>query len=93
MCGICGEIRFGGAPAQAASVARMAEKLAPRGPDGVGLVAHGRVAFGHRRLKIIDLSEAVEEAEVRVRVEMCEFHRRRVMVPEGIFAYKSRLGK
>ena len=35
----------------------MTETLAPRGPDGSGLVAQGRVAFGHRRLKIIDLSE------------------------------------
>jgi asparagine synthase (glutamine-hydrolysing) len=42
----------------------MAEKLAPRGPDGVGLVAHGRVAFGHRRLRIIDLSEAAQQPMV-----------------------------
>ena len=34
----------------------MTEALAPRGPDGGGIVAQGRVAFGHRRLKIIDLS-------------------------------------
>jgi len=40
------------------AVARMAETMAPRGPDGSGVVAHGRVAFGHRRLSIIDLSEA-----------------------------------
>lgn len=30
--------------------------LAPRGPDGSGIAAQGPVAFGHRRLKIIDLS-------------------------------------
>jgi len=36
----------------------MAETMAPRGSDGSGVVAHGRVAFGHRRLSIIDLSEA-----------------------------------
>jgi len=34
----------------------MTEALAPRGPDGSGVVAQGPVAFGHRRLKIIDLS-------------------------------------
>ena len=28
-----------------------------RGPDGTGVHAMGRVAFGHRRLKILDLSE------------------------------------
>lgn len=32
--------------------------MAPRGPDGSGVWAQGRVALGHRRLKIIDLSEA-----------------------------------
>ena len=57
MCGITGEIRFDGGFADAAAVARMTEALAPRGPDGSGIAAQGRVAFGHRRLKIIDLSE------------------------------------
>jgi len=36
----------------------MAETMAPRGPDGAGVWSQGRVALGHRRLKIIDLSEA-----------------------------------
>jgi asparagine synthase (glutamine-hydrolysing) len=36
----------------------MAESMAPRGPDGSGVVIRGRVGFGHRRLKIIDLSDA-----------------------------------
>jgi len=58
VCGICGEITFDGSPADVGAVARMADCLAPRGPDGSGLVARGRVAFGHRRLQIIDLSEA-----------------------------------
>jgi len=35
----------------------MTEALTPRGPDGTGIIARGPVAFGHRRLKIIDLSE------------------------------------
>ncbi|MFN3953271.1 MAG: N-acetylglutaminylglutamine amidotransferase [Pararhodobacter sp.] len=63
MCGICGEIRFGngGALASAASIERMADAMAPRGPDGAGLVLRGRVGFGHRRLKIIDLSEAAAQ--------------------------------
>jgi asparagine synthase (glutamine-hydrolysing) len=57
MCGVCGEIRIDGKRASAAAVERMADAMAPRGPDGAGIVARGRVAFGHRRLKIIDLSE------------------------------------
>jgi asparagine synthase (glutamine-hydrolysing) len=42
----------------------MTESLRARGPDGVGVVAHGRVAFGHRRLKIIDLSDASKQPMV-----------------------------
>ncbi|MEM6848778.1 MAG: asparagine synthase (glutamine-hydrolyzing), partial [Pseudomonadota bacterium] len=58
MCGICGEIRLDGSGASASTVERMANAMAPRGPDGAGVVAQGYVAFGHRRLKIIDLSDA-----------------------------------
>ncbi len=36
----------------------MAAVMAPRGPDGAGTWSQGRVALGHRRLKIIDLTEA-----------------------------------
>lgn len=35
--------------------------MTPRGPDGTGMVLHGRAGFGHRRLKIIDLSEAAAQ--------------------------------
>jgi asparagine synthase (glutamine-hydrolysing) len=35
----------------------MAEVMAPRGPDSAGVWSQGRVALGHRRLKIIDLTE------------------------------------
>jgi asparagine synthase (glutamine-hydrolysing) len=58
MCGLCGEITFDGTPADAAAVDRMVECLAPRGPDGQGSWSSGRVAFGHRRLSVIDLSPA-----------------------------------
>jgi asparagine synthase (glutamine-hydrolysing) len=64
MCGICGEVRLDNQPASAAAVTAMAETLAPRGPDGNGLFAHGRVVLGHRRLKIIDLSEAAQQPMV-----------------------------
>ena len=58
MCGICGEIVFNGGRASAGRIERMADAMAPRGPDGAGVVVRGNVGFGHRRLKIIDLSEA-----------------------------------
>jgi len=57
MCGITGEFRFDGRPASVDTVAKMARALQRRGPDNVGVVAHGNVALGHRRLQIIDLSE------------------------------------
>jgi asparagine synthase (glutamine-hydrolysing) len=56
MCGLAGEIHFGG-EADAAGVARMAATMSDRGPDGSGSWAHGGIALAHRRLKIIDLSE------------------------------------
>jgi asparagine synthase (glutamine-hydrolysing) len=61
MCGICGEITFDGTAASAARIERIADALAPRGPDGAGLVLRGPVGFGHRRLKIIDLTEAAAQ--------------------------------
>jgi asparagine synthase (glutamine-hydrolysing) len=56
MCGLSGEIRFDGSMADTTAVARMVDALVPRGPDGQGTWSNGRVAFGHRRLSVIDLS-------------------------------------
>lgn len=64
MCGITGEIRFDDQAADATAVGRMAQVLQPRGPDAGGSVQQGRVAFGHRRLKIIDLSERAQQPMV-----------------------------
>ncbi len=62
MCGITGLLRIGGGDTDALSgLAReMALRLAYRGPDAAGAFADGEsgVAFGHRRLSIIDLTEA-----------------------------------
>jgi asparagine synthase (glutamine-hydrolysing) len=56
MCGLTGEIRFDGRPADVAALERSCAVLAPRGPDGSGVWGQGPVALGHRRLSIIDLS-------------------------------------
>src|SRR3954449_64171 len=56
MCGLSGEITFDGSLADTAAVDRMVCALVPRGPDGQGSWSSGRVAFGHRRLSVIDLS-------------------------------------
>jgi asparagine synthase (glutamine-hydrolysing) len=57
MCGIAGEIRFDSSPASARRVRRMMDAQERRGPDSHGLADFGRVVFGHRRLKIVDLSD------------------------------------
>ncbi|HET9679349.1 MAG TPA: N-acetylglutaminylglutamine amidotransferase [Gammaproteobacteria bacterium] len=57
MCGIAGEIRFDGRLPNTLAVTRMADCMTSRGPDGRGFFSQGNVSFGHRRLKIIDLSE------------------------------------
>ncbi|QJS08514.1 N-acetylglutaminylglutamine amidotransferase [Streptomyces argyrophyllae] len=58
MCGLSGEVRFDGRSPDLAAVERMTERLADRGPDGQGTWRRGAVALGHRRLKIIDLSDS-----------------------------------
>lgn len=58
MCGIAGELRFDNQAADLAAVERITHHLAPRGPDAHGFHSRGPVAFGHRRLKIMDLAEA-----------------------------------
>lgn len=58
MCGATGEVRLDGKSPDVPAVTAMAEVMVPRGPDAAGVWSQGRVALGHRRLKIIDLSEA-----------------------------------
>ncbi len=56
MCGICGELRLDGAPANLDVIQRMMAELTRRGPDHGGSYSDGALGFGHRRLAIIDLS-------------------------------------
>jgi asparagine synthase (glutamine-hydrolysing) len=57
MCGICGEYRLDGGQPQLSSIHAMMDNLEKRGPDNSGSYADGPIAFGHRRLAILDLSE------------------------------------
>ncbi|MCV9909472.1 N-acetylglutaminylglutamine amidotransferase [Brucella sp. HL-2] len=61
MCGICGEVRFDGGMPSVTAISKMADILAPRGPDASGIVVRGNVGFGHRRLRILDLSEKSQQ--------------------------------
>jgi asparagine synthase (glutamine-hydrolysing) len=64
MCGLCGDITFDDSPASVEALTAMTQALAPRGPDADGILARGRLGFGHRRLKIIDLSEKAQQPMV-----------------------------
>jgi asparagine synthase (glutamine-hydrolysing) len=61
MCGICGELRLDGARPDLTAIARMMTALARRGPDHEGSHSDGPLAFGHRRLAVIDLSESSDQ--------------------------------
>ena len=62
MCGICGKISPNDSKVEQDLLTRMTELLAHRGPDGDGTyIHHGprlSAGLGHRRLSIIDLSNA-----------------------------------
>ena len=64
MCGMCGELRFDGQAPDMGAISRMSDQLARRGPDSAGSYCHGPLAFGHRRLSIIDLSEQANQPMV-----------------------------
>ena len=55
MCGIAGIVAMHGARPERETVERMRDSLVHRGPDDDGLLMHDSVAFGMRRLAIIDL--------------------------------------
>jgi asparagine synthase (glutamine-hydrolysing) len=57
MCGIAGIFDTRQRP-EAATLDRMLDVLVHRGPDGSGTYFDGGVALGHRRLSIIDISNA-----------------------------------
>lgn len=58
MCGIAGIYNITGEPADAQLLARLAETIAHRGPDGQRIFTEGGLGLAHRHLRIIDLSDA-----------------------------------
>jgi len=64
MCGFSGEVRFDGASPSISVIENMNAVMVPRGPDGGGIFQMNRLAVGHRRLKIIDLSEHAQQPMV-----------------------------
>ncbi len=64
MCGICGELRFDKSAPDMDALRRMTARLNLRGPDHEGYYSDGALAFGHRRLAIIDLSSDADQPMV-----------------------------
>jgi asparagine synthase (glutamine-hydrolysing) len=64
MCGICGKVVLDGVPPEETFIHGMCDVLAHRGPDAEGVFIRSaetggaRVGLGHRRLSVIDLSDA-----------------------------------
>tara|TARA_Y100001968_G_scaffold332789_1_gene392261 strand:+ start:227 stop:2119 length:1893 start_codon:yes stop_codon:yes gene_type:complete len=58
MCGITGIINFDLEPTSATLLKQMTDAIKHRGPDGEGHFIWNNVGLGHRRLAIIDLSQA-----------------------------------
>ena len=56
MCGIAGYIPHYGNEPNLLRLEEMCNRLVHRGPDAAGYFCDDRVALGHRRLSIIDLS-------------------------------------
>ena len=61
MCGIAGQLNFDGRPVDRERLTSMATRLAHRGPDGSGVQTFGVAGLAHRRLKIIDLTDAARQ--------------------------------
>jgi asparagine synthase (glutamine-hydrolysing) len=58
VCGIAGIYRQDGGPVEQAWLGAMADRLCHRGPDADGFLAEPGLGFAHRRLSVIDVSDA-----------------------------------
>jgi asparagine synthase (glutamine-hydrolysing) len=61
VCGLAGIVNRTGEPVAPEVLKRMTDAISHRGPDGEGQHIDGGCGLGHRRLSIIDLSEAAAQ--------------------------------
>ena len=61
MCGIVGQVNFDQTPVCPKNLKMMTDVIAHRGPDGAGHWMDNNIGLGHRRLSIIDLSNAASQ--------------------------------
>ena len=63
MCGIAGIINFKSQPLDSRPIKKMTESIFHRGPDDSGYFKDDNVAFGFRRLSVIDLKHGHQPME------------------------------
>src|SRR5688572_4773533 len=61
MCGIAGILNFNNSSPDPSLIRAMNNCMQHRGPDAEAFYESGPIALGHRRLSIIDLSEAANQ--------------------------------
>ena len=61
MCGIAGLIYKNNSVVQKESLSKMTDIMSHRGPDSEGFYMNGNLGLGHRRLSIIDVSDAANQ--------------------------------
>lgn len=61
MCGIAGLIYKNSTVVSEESLKKMTDKMSHRGPDAEGFFVHQNLGLGHRRLSIIDISDAANQ--------------------------------
>ncbi len=61
MCGIAGVFHLDNSPVSPVSLEKMNDAIAHRGPDGRGIWSDFSIGFAHRRLSIIDLTNAAKQ--------------------------------
>ena len=64
MCGIAGIVKDRGVAISEVELRAMTDAIQHRGPDGSGIEIMGNVGLGHRRLAILDLSNAAAQPMV-----------------------------
>ena len=97
MCGIAGIFHQAGGGIESSTIRSMCDAMVHRGPDAGGYLTEDGIALGHRRLSIIDLSDAANQpftdASGRYTVvfngELYNYREVRRMLPEYPFSTSS----
>jgi asparagine synthase (glutamine-hydrolysing) len=73
MCGVAGIIKLDSSKVEMNALIRFTDSISHRGPDGSGyeLLENDTIGFGHRRLSILDLSEAGKQPMYSNGKELC----------------------